>query len=245
MFLVRKSSRNVSHNNKKTKKDDRQKKRQYESDDSGSESDTSSCDTSSKKKVKSIFDMGCDPNVYNIDNHIYFNSTVNEDSIQELSELIYQMNADFESLCNETKVATLTPKPIYLHITTHGGCLLSGFKAIDVIENSKIPIHTVVEGYAVSAGTLMVLAGKQRLMMKNSYMLFHQLSTGGKFGTFESQMDDFENSTTFMNKLYDFYTVKSNGKITKSKIKEALRRDIFWDIDTCKRYGFIDGAFVG
>ncbi len=195
------------------------------------------------KSIKSFFDDSDEKELYNVDNHIYFNTSVSDESVQKLSEMIYDMNSQFESLVSEIKTANMTPKPIYLHITTHGGSLFAGFKAIDIIENSNIPIYTVAEGYVISAGTLMFMAGKRKLMSRNAFILIHQISTGSE-GTYESITDSFENSTKFMNKLYDFYSTRTNGKLTKTSLREIMKRDIFWDYEQCKKNNVADDVYM-
>lgn len=43
-----------------------------------------------------------------------------------------------------------------------------------------------------------------------------------------------------MNKLIDLYHENSKGKLTKVKIGEILKRDIFWNVATAKKYGLVD-----
>ncbi len=113
-----------------------------------------------------------DESVFQLDNHIYFTSDVSMKSINKLAKLIYNANKEFELLVSTTNhMANITPKPIYLHISSVGGDLFAGFRAVDLIQNSRIPIYTVVEGYAISSGSLMYLAGKKKFMSKNSYLL--------------------------------------------------------------------------
>ncbi len=185
--------------------------------------------------------------VYQLDNHIYFTTDVSMKSINKLSKLIHNSNKEFEILeSTVSHMAETKPKPIYLHISSMGGDLFAGFRAVDVIQNSKIPIYTVIEGYAISAASLMYLAGKRKFMTKNSFLLIHQLTNyhgGGDAETFEKSKDEFTNNQLLMNQLYDFYVSSSNTKLTKKKVEEILKHDLYWNYDTCSKYGLVDELF--
>ncbi len=184
-----------------------------------------------------------DEDVFRLENHIYFTCDVSQKSINKLVKLIYAANREFQILkatCNNAKVE---PEPVYLHITSLGGDLFAGFRAIDIIRTSKIPIHTIVEGYAVSAASLMYLAGSKRYMMPNAYILIHQLTSYCEAGKFEELKDEFENNNKLMEHLYDFYIKESKGTLTKKKIEDILKRDIYWNFDSCKKYNLVDELF--
>ena len=188
-----------------------------------------------------------DDYIYQLDNHIYFTTDVTMKSINKLSKLIHTSNKEYEILeLTVNHMAETKPKPIYLHITSIGGDLFAGFRAVDVIQNSKIPIYTVIEGYAISAASLMYLAGKRKFMSKNSFLLIHQLSNyhgTGNAETFEKSKDEFTNNQLLMNQLYDFYVVSSNTRLTKKKVEEILKHDLYWNYDTCYKYGLVDELF--
>ncbi len=188
-----------------------------------------------------------DDYVYQLDNHIYFTTDVSTKSINKLSKLIHNLNKEFKVLESSVNyMAEIKPKPIYLHISSIGGDLFAGFRALDLIQNSKIPIYTVIEGYAISAASLMYLAGKRKFMTKNSVLLIHQLTSyhgNGSSETFENNKDGFLNNQLLMNQLYDFYVSSSNSKLTKKKVEEVLKHDLYWNYDTCLKYGLVDELF--
>lgn len=171
-------------------------------------------------------------------NHIWFNTSVTKKSTNKLVKIIHEKNIEFTENQNElNEIATMEPKPIYLHINSYGGDLLAVMAVIDAIENSKIPIHTIVEGCAASAGTLMSVVGKHRTITKNSYMLIHQLSSG-MYGKMEDLEDEMINNRVFMKRIYDIYEKYTN--IKKSEIVTALKKDLWWDAETCLKKGLVD-----
>lgn len=171
-------------------------------------------------------------------NHIWFNTSVTKKSTNKLVKIIHNKNIEFIENKNDlNEIATLEPKPLYLHINSYGGDLLAVMAVIDAIENSEIPVHTIVEGCAASAGTLMSVVGKHRTITKNSYMLIHQLSSG-MYGKMEELEDEMINNRVFMKRIYDIYEKYTNMK--RSDITNALKKDLWWDAETCLKKGLVD-----
>jgi ATP-dependent Clp endopeptidase proteolytic subunit ClpP len=167
-------------------------------------------------------------------NHVYFHAEVNRGSI---FQVINHLRAAEEACILMNHRYSTTDIPIYLHINSFGGSVFDAMTAIDVIQNSKIPVHTIIEGATASAGTLMSVVGKKRYMRPNAYMLIHQLSSGcwGKMAEIE---DEFKNLQCIMTRIKDIY--KENAKIPKKELGDVLKHDLWWDKDTCIKYGLID-----
>lgn len=180
--------------------------------------------------------------IYRNNNHLYFRADVTTACVSKLIKLINEANEEFTVMAATIHNAKLEPKPLYLHITSIGGSMFAGFMAMDAIENSRIPIYTIVEGTACSAATTMSLAGKIKLMTKNSYYMIHQLSTTLS-GSFRELADCQRNNEEFMDKLKKIYMEKSKGTIKGKKLDEVLSHDVYWSYETCKRYNLIDGLY--
>ena len=129
------------------------------------------------------------------------------------------------------------PPPIMLHINSYGGSVFAGLSAVDYIKNSKIPVHTVIDGCAASAATLMSCVAHRRYMHKNACMLVHQLS-GLMWGKFQEMKDDMENSEMLMKKIKDIY--KQHTKIPQHELDNILKHDIWWEAEKCLEYGLVD-----
>lgn len=173
-----------------------------------------------------------------LDNRIYFTGKVCTLSVTNLIKQINHYNSEYAKLViSSQNVADIKPKPVYLHIQSYGGSLLACFAAIDAIRSSKIPIYTVVDGFAASCGSLMAAVGAKRFMRPNSFILMHQLSSGlvGKMVEIE---DDYKNCTKFMEKIYNIYLETTN--MTRDKLIEQLKHDEWWDSDECLSHGIVD-----
>ena len=167
-------------------------------------------------------------------NRIYFYSTVSRPKILKLNKTIASM-ATTLSIRGDTYGHN--PGKICLHINSYGGSVFAGLSAVDYIRTSKVPIETTVEGCAASAATLMSVVGKHRKMHKNACMLIHQLS-GHMWGKFEEMKDDMENSQMLMDKIKGIY--KEYTRIPDDVLEDILKRDLWWDAETCLNYGLVD-----
>jgi ATP-dependent protease ClpP protease subunit len=175
------------------------------------------------------------------DNKIYFKCKVTEDTVEKLIKVIESKNAKFKKVAAHKMIKSAEPKPLYLHITSYGGDLLACFRAIDAIKRSEIPIFTIVDGYAASAGTLMSVVGVKRYMTPSSYLLIHQLSSGAN-GKYWEIKDDNENCDTWMNDIYNIYAEHTN--MTIDQLKEFLKHDLWFKSDKCLELGLIDELYT-
>jgi ATP-dependent protease ClpP protease subunit len=58
-------------------------------------------------------------------------------------------------------------------------------------------------------------------------------------------VDEKNNCNQFMSKLVNLYHTNCNGKLSKTKIKEILKRDVFWDAKTAIENGLVDEEWKG
>jgi ATP-dependent Clp endopeptidase proteolytic subunit ClpP len=165
---------------------------------------------------------------------IFYYSEVSKDSVLELNKQLIDLS---NKLRHSANVYDIPCPPLRLHINSPGGSLLDGLAAVDYIKQCKAPVHTIIDGSAASAATLMSVVGQRRFMHKHSFMLIHQLSSG-MFGKYEELVDDFENSTKLMEVIKKIY--KQHTKIPDKTLKELLKRDLWLDSATCLKYGLVD-----
>ena len=179
--------------------------------------------------------------VYAENNHIYFNSAFNKKSIELLIDKIGKINEEFDKISKHKMIETVRPKPIYIQITSYGGSLFHCFKAIDAISRSKIEVHTIVEGYAASCGSLLAVIGAKRYMGKYASVLMHQLSSGA-IGKYKEIEDEFVNCKMLMEQIISIY--ERHTTMSREQIVEQLDHDSWWNYDTCLANGLIDGEWT-
>jgi len=191
-----------------------------------------------KEKMMGAEEPVMSTNIEVFSNKIYFYEDINQTSIFKLNKVIREMNYKLIATSPEKYMpGAKTDDHIELYIHSYGGSVLSAFAALDLIEKNTIPIWTIVEGGAASAGTLLSLAGKKRLITKRSYMLIHQLSSV-HWGKFEELKDDMENSENLMIQIKKFY--KEYTKISNSDLENILKHDLWLDAEKCLKWGMVD-----
>lgn len=128
-------------------------------------------------------------------------------------------------------------RPIIMHITSMGGFVSDGIHLIDIMNLSKTPIYTSVEGYAYSMACEIAMNGHKRYAMRNATFLIHD----GEMAVGDS-----------MNKASD--TVKFNDacreqrkemilnrtKIPRVKLQEMDRVEWYMFAKEALKYGLID-----
>ena len=128
---------------------------------------------------------------------------------------------------------------IYLHICSDGGELFPILAVIDIILKSKINIITVSEGCVASAGVLLALAGKERYIRSNGYMLLHELRSCS-YGKYTVMKDEMKCNDILMKDMRKYILKRCKNKRLENKINKVLEHDIIWNASRCKKYGLIN-----
>jgi ATP-dependent protease ClpP protease subunit len=173
-----------------------------------------------------------------VDTHVYFYAPVNTDRCLDLLRNIRELD---NRLRNE-RLSRMIPDdvpatPIWLHIQSGGGGMFSGFNLLDQLAMIKTPIYSIVEGICASAATMISMACTKRFIMPSSFMLIHQISSVA-WGTYEQIKDDVHLLDMAMERLYSFYTGKSN--LTKTQVKAYLKKDTWFSAEECLENGLVD-----
>ena len=148
-------------------------------------------------------------------NHIYFYSEVTREKILELNSQIRKITKDLQQYA--IKYDTEEPK-LYIHINSYGGSIFAALSTIDTILNCPLKVVTIIEGCAASAATLISVAGNERHITRNSYMLIHQLSSGF-WGKMQEIEDEYKNLKKLMKMIKNIYKQHTKIKMEKIRIK--------------------------
>ena len=169
-----------------------------------------------------------------IDNTIYLYSKIN-------NELALNLNTNIKILEKKLLIFSITfnipPPYIIIRINSEGGDIYAALSIVDTIKNCKVPIHTIIEGCAASAATIISTVAKKRSMMENAHMLIHQM-TSGFWGKYTEFKDELQNQNKFMTTIKNIYKNHTNlkGKI----LDNCLSKDIWWSTDICLKHGLVD-----
>lgn len=155
------------------------------------------------------------------DRVIYLNEDISSYTISNIVPLIHKINKDDEG------VEVADRKPIHLHVTSYGGSAYDGWSIVSAIENSKTPVHTYVEGYAMSMGLPIFLAGHKRILGRFASLLYHELR-GGASGT-RQEVKRLDKEYDRLQKLYDDYII-SKTDVTQEILDDHQERVSDWYI---------------
>ena len=179
-----------------------------------------------------------DNKIYLNENHLFFNDEVNEYTVDTVKKLMRDYVMKTRKVTGNFLLESSKVKPLYLHLYTPGGLLHAGFSLYDFIIslNKTVPVYTIIEGMAASAGTIISMAGLKRYITPSSYMLIHELSAG-TWGKYSIMKEELDNCQKLMDKIIDIYT--RHATIPKKKLLDILKHDIIWDADECLKFGLV------
>jgi ATP-dependent Clp protease protease subunit len=164
---------------------------------------------------------------------IYLNEDISSYTIANIVPLIHKINKEDENVSVEER------KPIHLHITSYGGSAYDGWSIVSAIENSKTPVYTYVEGYAMSMALPIYLSGAKRFLGKYATLLYHELR-GGANGT-RQEVKRLDKEYDRLQKIYDDYII-AKSKITQEILDYHQEKVSDWYIglEESKQYQLYD-----
>ncbi len=167
-------------------------------------------------------------------NRIYFYSEVTRPECLAFNKGVQVLSDAMVATAHNYGVPT---PPINIHINSYGGSVFAGLSSVDSILAASCPTHSIVEGCAASAATIMSVVADKRYIRENSFMLIHQLSSG-MWGKYEELKDDMRNNEVLMSTIKSIYT--KHTQIPKKQLSDILKHDLWFDAKTCLEYGLVD-----
>lgn len=126
-----------------------------------------------------------------------------------------------------------------LIITSNGGCSNSAFAMVDAMRGSSIPVNTVGLGGIASAGVILFMTGKHRVLTPNTMIMSHQYSWGvrGKSHELMAMSKAFDLSEEIMLRHYITHT-----GLPKETIMEKLLTpsDVYLTPEEAVKFGIAD-----
>jgi ATP-dependent Clp endopeptidase proteolytic subunit ClpP len=168
-----------------------------------------------------------------VENTIYFYGDITESNALDLNSTLHAVD---KKLSLSSQFLDVTPI-INLHINSYGGSLFAGLATVDTIRGLDAEVHSIIDGAAASAATIISCSCAKRYIGKYSKMLIHQLSSG-MYGKYNELEDDMENNKHLMETIKAIY--KEHTKVPMKKLNEILKKDLWFDSKTCKDLGLID-----
>lgn len=211
--------------------------------------ETNEKDSEKKAKTNETTPIKSDSNninssIYSNNNDIYFYSSIDKStsiSFQHEVEKVYK--SILENIATaHAKGYKLSFPPITIHYNSPGGGVFAAFSMIDYLRllkqrDRRVKIHSIVEGRAASAATLLSVTADKRYATKYGYMLIHQLSSMC-WGKYNELKDEIENCDALMNRIKKIY--KDHTNIPEDELDKILSHDLYWDATKCLEVGLID-----
>lgn len=159
--------------------------------------------------------------------NLYLPTQVNQDSMNQLTKAIIDINENDELLSKLYSAYGLTykAKPIKIYIDSYGGAVYQCFGLVAVMDSSKTPIHTFVTGCAMSCGFVILIHGHKRFAYKHATPLYHQVSTGFQ-GKLKDMEEDIMETRRLQEKIERMTLEKT--KISSKKLDKIFKRKIDW-----------------
>jgi len=168
-----------------------------------------------------------------VENTVYYYGDVTESNALDLNSTLHAVDKKLQ-----VSGQFLDVKPVIkLHINSYGGSLFAGLATVDTIRGLNAEVHSIIDGAAASAATIISCSCAKRSIGKYSKMLIHQLSSG-MYGKYNELEDDMENNKHLMDTIKAIY--KEHTKVPMKKLSEILKHDLWFDSKTCKDLGLVD-----
>ena len=134
-------------------------------------------------------------------------------------------------------------KIIPIVIDSYGGQAYSLMSMISTIQNSKLPIATIVEGKAMSCGAVLLTCGEEgmRYMDPDATVMIHDVASG-QHGKNEEDKASAAETDRLNTKIFKIMA-QNCGKPEDYFLKEIHERghaDWFLEADECRRIGMIN-----
>lgn len=134
-------------------------------------------------------------------------------------------------------------KEISLYINSPGGVVTSALAMYDTMQFIKAPVGTLCMGMAMSAGSLLLMAGApgSRVCLPSASIMLHQPS-GGYQGKVTDIVLHAQESQRLKRLTHGLYA-KHCGR-TYEEVEAALERDHFMSPEQAKAWGLVDHVYA-
>ena len=160
---------------------------------------------------------------------VYLSGDVNEHSISSvITTLLSLANQDSKT-------------PINLIVSTYGGSVDEMFSLYDVMKFLPCPVHTVGLGKIMSAGVLLMSAGKKgkRSIGKNTRVMIHPISSGN-FGSVIEMINEVDELKRMQTQMFD--ALLKETKLSKDKLNTIMGKghDFYLNSKQAVEFGIAD-----
>jgi ATP-dependent protease ClpP protease subunit len=126
-------------------------------------------------------------------------------------------------------------QPVVFRIHSAGGSVLEGLSLYDAIAAYPGPTKAIIEGGALSMGSVVALAADETEITENSFVMAHSPSFEDDFEVDENELATLEKMHEKLLSIYDLRTA-----LHREDLQAIMEREEFLDAETAVAYGFAD-----
>ena len=178
-------------------------------------------------------------NITLCNNHIYFNSLINQKNISIL-KLNINMFINLKHLIDNNST-------IYLHINSKGGYLESLLDFINFKSTIAIEIISIIENNVCDCGILLASSCNFRIINKNAKCTLNKYKNNYNnnnlpyyWGSFKQCENNLPEINNLKNTIYTLFCNTIDSKITIEKLEKYLNHPCIWDAKKYKKLGLAD-----
>ena len=148
-------------------------------------------------------------------------------------EVCEEMYDDLLRTINTMANSGIEYEELTVALSTYGGDLYYGFAIHDLLKSQPMPIRMVLNGPVMSAGTVIMLAGKTRTINENSYLMFH-------YGeAFVDSLKGAKHNDRILKRLKEMY--KAGTKASTRTINTWFHSETYYSADDALKLGMVHG----
>lgn len=156
---------------------------------------------------------------------ILLSGNISDATVAIVIKTIMEINKDDDE--KEADYRDWERKPIQLFINSFGGSVYDGLALVDVIKQSKTPVHTISIGSSMSMGLWIYLVGHKRFVGENSTLMYHDIACGISDKT-EGIRIELVELLRLQNKLGELIT--STSLVKQEQLTDYITRKAEWYI---------------
>ena len=133
----------------------------------------------------------------------------------------------------------VSSEPVTVYINSPGGSVVSGLAIYDYIRLMRSPVNTICVGTAASMGSILFLAGSERMMLPHSKVMIHDPYFGGGSAIAGQKPLDIKeklNDLMETRKMLADIIVEQTG-MTRQQVLNYTKKDTFFDAEHALKIG--------
>ena len=167
-----------------------------------------------------------------LDNHIYFDAVVNNDSIQQLILYINLIVNNSNQVKNQS---------IMLHINTKGGFIKDLIKFLIFKLNLNYEIISIIDKECYDCGIMLAAICDYRIISKNAKCFLTKISDNQYFWNYFKQCNnDINEIVQLKQNIYDILCNQINSKLNMHKLDNYFKEGCIWDAKKYRKLGLAD-----